>query len=68
MTTKLIAVPNKMSISKTSPKQDVHQKDVRQKDAPKDVHKQAVPKQDRHQQVEPAEYLAVFPEYPRDAI
>ena len=36
-------------------KQDVHQKDVRQQD---------VPKQDSHQQVDPAEYLAVFPEYP----
>ena len=32
------------------PKQDVHQKDV--------------PKQAAHQQVDPAEYLAVFPEYP----
>ena len=54
MTTKLIAVPKS--------KQDVQQKDVRQKAVPK----QDVPKikQAAHQHVEPAEYLAVFPEYP----
>ena len=54
MTTKLIAVPKS--------KQDVQQKDVRQQDVPKqDVHKL---KQAARQQVDPAEYLAVFPEYP----
>ena len=37
------------------PEQDVQQKDVRQ---------QVIPKQDVYQQVDPAEYLAVFPEYP----
>ena len=52
MTTKLIAVPE----------QDVQQKNVRQQDVPK----QDVPKikQAARQQVDPAEYLAVFPEYP----
>ena len=57
MTTKLIAVPE----------QDVQQKDVRQQDVPKqDVHKQDVPNlnQVERWQVEPAECLAVFPEYP----
>ena len=62
MTTKLIAVP----------KQDVQQKNGRQQDAPKqDVRQKAVPKQDvpkpkqdARQHVDPAEYLAVFPEYP----
>ena len=55
MITKLIDAPK-------APKQDVQQKDVRQQDFPKqDVPK---PKQAAHQQVEPAEYLAVFPEYP----
>ena len=60
MTTKLIAVPK-------VPKQDVHQKEVRQQDVPKqDGHKQDVPniKQVERRQVDPAEYLAVFPEYP----
>ena len=60
MTTKLIAIPK-------VPKQDVQQKDVPKQAVPKqDIHKQAVPKldQDGHQQVDPAEYLAVFPEYP----
>ena len=57
MTTKLIAVPKS--------KQDVQQKDVRQKAVPRqDVHQKDVPKQDGYKQVDPAEYLAVFPEYP----
>ena len=57
MTTKLIAAP----------KQGVQQKDVRRQDAPKkDVHQKDVPKlnQVERQQVDLAEYLAVFPEYP----
>ena len=55
MTTKLIEAPK-------APKQDVQQKDVRQQDVPKqDVPK---PKQVERRQVDPAEYLAVFPEYP----
>ena len=54
MTTKLIAVPK--------PKQDVRQQDVPKQAVPKqDVPK---PKQVERQQVDPAEYLAVFPEYP----
>ena len=40
-----------------APKQDVQQKNGRQQDVPK-------PNQVERQQVDPAEYLAVFPEYP----
>ena len=51
MTTKLIAVP----------KEDVRQQDVPKQGVPK---LNQEPKQAAHQQVDPAEYLAVFPEYP----